>query len=86
MHLFCQHGVGRVTFARITVAGNVCVKTVVNYFEASENLFFARRGTARRVLGTAVQARPPGTTVITQLDRLLADRLVPVDDAGWEAV
>jgi AcrR family transcriptional regulator len=84
--LFMRDGFEAVTVAQIAAAAEVSVKTVFNYFPSKEDLFFDRADDVVGALADAVVERPPGTTIVGALHRLLADRRVPFDASGWRGL
>jgi AcrR family transcriptional regulator len=84
--LFMRDGFEAVTVAQIAAAAEVSVKTVFNYFPSKEDLFFDRADDVIGALCDAVVDRPAGATVLGALHRVLADRRVPFDQAGWRAL
>jgi AcrR family transcriptional regulator len=80
--LFCEHGYEQVTLAQVAEAADVSVKTIFNYFNSKEELYFDRAGQLLEALTTAIQQRPEGTTVLAAVRAMLADRFVPFAE-GW---
>ena len=80
--LFCEHGYEQVTLAQVADAADVSVKTIFNYFNSKEELYFDRAGQIFDALAAAIVERPEGTPVLAALQSTLADRFVPFAE-GW---
>lgn len=84
--LFMERGYEAVTMADIARAAEVSVKTIFNHFNSKEELYFDRIEDVFGALAGAVLERPQGTSAVEALRRVLADRRVPFDQAGWKAL
>lgn len=84
--LFMERGYEAVTMAEIAAAAEVSVKTIFNHFNSKEELYFDRIEDVFGALVAAVLERPEGSTAVEALRRVLADRRVPFDPAGWKAL
>jgi AcrR family transcriptional regulator len=84
--LFMRDGFEAVTVAQIAAAAEVSVKTVFNYFPSKEDLFFDRADDVIGALADAIVERPAGTTIVSALHHVLADRRVPFDPTGWRGL
>ena len=84
--LFMEHGYDAVSLAQVAAEADVSIKTILNYFNAKDELYFDRAQEVFDALSTAITERASGTTVIGALRRILADRRVPFDTRGWEGL
>jgi AcrR family transcriptional regulator len=84
--LFVERGFEAVTLAEIAASAKVSVKTILNYFSSKEELFFDRAEAVIGAIADAVIERAPGTTVLSALHAVLADRRVPFDPDGWRSL
>lgn len=82
--LFAQRGFEEVTLGQIAEAAEVSVKTIFNHFGAKEDLYFDRAGELRDALERTIVDRPPGTTVLGALRRLVVDNRVPFPGNPWD--
>jgi AcrR family transcriptional regulator len=84
--LFFERGFEAVTLADIADAAEVSVKTIFNHFGSKEDLFFDRADEFRASIVETIADRPPGTTVLAAMRKLLVENLVPFVGAGWEGL
>jgi AcrR family transcriptional regulator len=73
--LFVQRGFDNVTVAEVAEAANVSTKTVFNYFQRKEDLFFDRFPQAIDLITRAVRERPEGEEPLAALRRLALELL-----------
>jgi AcrR family transcriptional regulator len=73
--LFIQRGFDNVTVAEVAEAANVSTKTVFNYFQRKEDLFFDRFPQAVDLITRAVRERPVGEEPLAALRRLALELL-----------
>jgi AcrR family transcriptional regulator len=72
-HLFAERGFDRVTVSEIAREAEVSEKTVYNYFPTKEDLFYHRLDAFESELLGAIQARPPGESVLAAFQRFLLE-------------
>ncbi|MFC7640604.1 TetR/AcrR family transcriptional regulator [Streptosporangium lutulentum] len=73
--LFVQRGFDNVAVAEVAEAANISTKTVFNYFQRKEDLFFDRFPQAVDLISWAVRERPPGESPLAALRRLALELL-----------
>lgn len=84
--LFSEHGYEQVTLAQVAAAADVSVKTIFNYFNSKEELYFDRIGEVFDAIAAAIDSRPEGTTVLGALHEMFADRFIPFAPGSWSMV
>jgi len=83
MRLFVQRGFDHVTVAEVAAAARVSEKTVFNYFQTKEDLFFDEVPARQAALVAAVRDRKPGESLVTALHRLQAGECPRLCSAGF---
>jgi AcrR family transcriptional regulator len=71
--LFAERGFEAVTVAEIARAADVSEKTVFNYFQTKEDLFYSRLEAFEEELLTAIRERAAGETVLGAFRRFVLD-------------
>src|ERR1700677_438770 len=79
MALFADRGFDEVTIPQVADAAGVSKMTVTNYFPRKEDLVFDRADATIRSLADAVDARPPGESLLAAIRRDFAERMAAGD-------
>src|SRR6202142_3672891 len=79
MALFADRGFDEATIPQVADAAGVSKMTVTNYFPRKEDLVFDRADATIRSLADAVDARPPGESLLAAIRRDFAERMAAGD-------